>query len=744
MKLFDKRPLSLILCIMLVGLFVFADLGTTAKIVFALLSLALLGISFIPAVKSVISATFVRICLCAFIFSTLFGMLFFDYLYSPYNIYGEDIVAKGYITDKRIYHDNFTAVEVTTTKINEHSGASYKFNTNIYGNKGKSLVIGSEIVFKGKLSPFSQNDEFRAYNYANGIFANLDDFEIVSVITLESPSAVLDYFKPIRQNITNYAIEICGKNAGALLSALIIGERSYLDDKIELDFSRVGITHILALSGMHLVILTAILEKLLLLFKIKKTPRNIIKIFLIILYMALTGFPSSVVRAGIMVIIALLLFIFQNKADPTTSLFVSVWLIVIFNPYSVFDLSLLLSFLATLGVIVGSGVYKELKINSKSKLMPVLGSIFTSLFSVAATLIVVTVKFGGISLISPISTLLFSFVIEIFMFIGIIALILGGLIPVGVLVGKLGNLIISAVSTISQIDFIYASTANFFVKILVVAFSVAFVLFITFEVKKKKRYLISLGSALMFIFVFTAILCQISVFTDDIVYYFENEDEQILITGGGECSVIDFSDYTSADYRSLIKKLTESNITDIEQYIIPLYSARISLGVERLISKIKTDTVYLPTPINEDESALYNSVLSICEYYGVSVALYETVEIIKCGNVSVFQLERTVDSTTAQTYAFAYLYEDKFYTHFSNGAISDKNQDTADELIEHSDICIFGSRGKKYEIDYVIKTEMLQIKKIIISSENILFLNSVKPFYENKTVYFPDKISLIR
>ncbi len=743
MKLFYKRPLSLILCIMLIGLFIFADTGLLTKIIASIIALALFGVSFIPKIKKHIPGFLTRVCLIVFVLTMLFAMLFFDCLYSPLAFYGEDIEATAYVTDVENY-DNATVFELRTSCINGNDGANYKFEVTIYENWANNVKVGSEIVFTAKMRKFTANDKFRAYYMSNGIFATLDEFKPVSYTDEPVPGAPIDYFDGIRDNITHYAIDLCGENSGALLSALIIGERSYLSGKIELDFSRVGITHILALSGMHLVLLTAMLEKILLLFRIKKLQRNIVKIVLVILYMALTGFPSSVLRAGIMVIIALLLYMLHNNADSITSLFVSVSAIVIFNPYSIFDLSLILSFLATIGVIIGIEIYSELKAKKKSKLAPIISSIVTSLFSVATTLFLVTVRFGGLSIISPISTLLFSFIIEIFMYLGILALIIGSFIPIGVVLNVFGEGIICCVSLLSSIDFVYTPTNNIFIQIFVVIFSLAFALFAILHIKNKKRYLIILGSALGFILIFSTAYSQINLLFDDIIYYCENDDEHLIIKGSGECSVIDFTDYTGADYASLVEKLGENNISDIEQYILPVYSSLTYSGIDMLLSKIKTDIVYLPTPVNEDERELYGDLLNICQRYGVNLKNYDPVKKIACGAVSVFEIERTEYGTSTPTFTFTYLYKDKFYTHFSNGAITDRNYDTADELIANSDKCIFGSRGKKYEIKYELIRKYPSLEEICISSDDIVISRSVEAFYGDKIIYYPKKISLIR
>ena len=211
-------------------------------------------------------------------------------------------------------------------------------------------------------------------------------------------------------------INLSNKESGGLLAALLLGERDCLPIGTKVDFARIGISHVLALSGMHLAILVIGLSKLLAFFGVGKKTRTLISIIFTLFYMTLTGFSVSVTRAGVMLICSSLLFLLSRTKDSMTSLFIAVTLIVISSPYSIYDTSLWLSAFATLGIVVFSEIQ-----NGRVFIHPSVNWIITSLlstfFALGATFVFTSLKFNGISMLAPIATLIFSIIIEIFIYI---------------------------------------------------------------------------------------------------------------------------------------------------------------------------------------------------------------------------------------------------------------------------------------------------------------------------------------
>ena len=140
----------------------------------------------------------------------------------------------------------------------------------------------------------------------------------------------------------------------SLCKAVLLGDKQALSPKVRNDFSLTGTTYMIVVSGMHLSIIASFI---IFLFKKITSNRFIISgsvILASISYMAITGFTFSVVRAGIMIIIAYCGKIIFRQADSLNSLGIAALLMCIQNPFVVGDAGLLCSFSATLGIVLWS------------------------------------------------------------------------------------------------------------------------------------------------------------------------------------------------------------------------------------------------------------------------------------------------------------------------------------------------------------------------------------------------------
>jgi len=137
-----------------------------------------------------------------------------------------------------------------------------------------------------------------------------------------------------------------------VVKSIMVGDRSDITDTVRLDFSRAGIGHILAVSGMHVGILFAMISFLLVKFKVQKIWAHLIGILVLLLFMAVALYTPSVTRATIMMIIFLVSYFFQREPDQLTSLGIAAIIILIMNPYSVTSPSFLLSFSSVAGILL--------------------------------------------------------------------------------------------------------------------------------------------------------------------------------------------------------------------------------------------------------------------------------------------------------------------------------------------------------------------------------------------------------
>ena len=263
--------------------------------------------------------------------------------------YDGSVKIEAVVTDIDSSRAYETTLDLKTKRIDEVSFGSYKLKMSLSPYEAKGLSAGSVICFEGELLPFESSGSFHAEAYyaSRGFSARVSH---VGEIEIVERRAVLD-FGYLRELIARKTVMQSGEEAASLFIALFTGERDMLSENLRLDFTRLGINHVLALSGMHLAILSALFDKLLRLLLLGKKPRVLLLGAIVFFYMAMTGFSASVTRAGVMHIITSLTFLLASPRDSFTSLCFAVFLIVLVEPYAIRDIGLWLSALATLGVI---------------------------------------------------------------------------------------------------------------------------------------------------------------------------------------------------------------------------------------------------------------------------------------------------------------------------------------------------------------------------------------------------------
>ncbi|MBI2616671.1 ComEC/Rec2 family competence protein [Candidatus Gottesmanbacteria bacterium] len=179
-----------------------------------------------------------------------------------------------------------------------------------------------------------------------------------------------------------------------------------------------GTLHIIALSGINITILTTLTAKMLT-FMGKKAS-SIITICLIVLFVLFVGASPSIVRASIMGSMNLVAIVFGRQNWGLLSLFLAAMVILLFDFSLVKDVSFQLSFLATLGILLANKPSKrQLQNRLRDQLFYFLKeNLRLTLSAQLFTLPVIFLRFGRISLISPVANVLIEWAIQPIMILG--------------------------------------------------------------------------------------------------------------------------------------------------------------------------------------------------------------------------------------------------------------------------------------------------------------------------------------
>lgn len=182
-------------------------------------------------------------------------------------------------------------------------------------------------------------------------------------------------FKLKENLINNYGLHRLNNETFSVGTALIFGDRKYLDSQTYKPFVETGLAHLVAISGSHIAILFFSLNFIL--FFISERLRYVFLAFLLPFYAVFTGFGIPVVRAVFMALLFIISKLLYLKNNPLNILFFTGFLFLFLNPDTLFSVSFQLSFMAILGIITGVEIFKDY--NNWIKLFTV--SMFATLFT---------------------------------------------------------------------------------------------------------------------------------------------------------------------------------------------------------------------------------------------------------------------------------------------------------------------------------------------------------------------------
>lgn len=139
---------------------------------------------------------------------------------------------------------------------------------------------------------------------------------------------------------------------GEQLAQMLLGDGESLDFAQRREWNRSGISHMMAVSGLHLAILAGILDAILRLFGMSPRRKAVIFCAGVFLFMGLAGFGASVTRAGLMAIFCKSGLLLGRDSDPLNLLGFSASVMLAMNPYILLKTGFQLSYLSTLGILL--------------------------------------------------------------------------------------------------------------------------------------------------------------------------------------------------------------------------------------------------------------------------------------------------------------------------------------------------------------------------------------------------------
>jgi len=328
---------------------------------------------------------------------------------------GQTVVLKGYLDkepDIRLKNQKLD-ISAETITVNSEDGEKL-LPQSIFGRVLVTADLypeykyGEEIKIMGELQA---PKDFEGFSY-NRYLARFDIYSVSyypEIIKTGNSQGNLVYKKILNlkdrfRRVINMGL---GEPEASLARAIVLGDKNGIPEKIRRTFSRIGLSHIIAISGMHISILAALVMGLLFGAGLSRKYAFYVATLFLIFYIILIGLPASAVRAGLMGFLVLWALYIGRLNKIINSIIFTAAVLLFFNPKLLrSDIGFQLSFLAVLGIVYAypliDGWLEKIKIPKAKGMRDIFG---ITLAAQIFTMPILMLNFSTISLIAPFSNL---------------------------------------------------------------------------------------------------------------------------------------------------------------------------------------------------------------------------------------------------------------------------------------------------------------------------------------------------
>ena len=218
-----------------------------------------------------------------------------------------------------------------------------------YSKEPLNISLGDKITFKGTLSKPKNNTISNTFNYRKYLY-NHHVYYLVKIDNIK----VISKTRSVKYKVKNFIVKRSEKfKHSDYFKAFLIGDKSEMDDYSI--FQKNGVSHLFAISGMHLSLLSGII---LFLFK-KSRFKEILACIFLILFSMITNYSASIYRSLLLFIYIVLNKKLDLRISTVNVLLLVVFTLLIFNPLIIYDMGFLYSVSVSLGLILFNKYMKK-------------------------------------------------------------------------------------------------------------------------------------------------------------------------------------------------------------------------------------------------------------------------------------------------------------------------------------------------------------------------------------------------
>lgn len=633
----------------------FALLAGAAVLLIMLVILCICG--YIKPYRLFASA-FVIVIFCTALFH---GSFFFEHkLPLAESFSGEGRYIHATVTERRGAADYFT---VFVIRLHSIDGEEYEEKALLNCEYNSGFQVGYEIVLRGAaVTSLAAYPEDEAYDLlSEGIVLSVvSENENDSAVVSKNNLSFSDKCKSLNSLCSAKLKNSIKGDGGKLAAAMLLGDKSAIPSYVYRDFSRSGLSHYLAVSGLHVSIITGVVSFILLNLRIKHSYRNLLIALFAIGYLCILGFPISAVRSVAMLLTVFIAYSLGDSSDALNALGLAAAMLTVINPCVVFDKSFILSFCATLGIVVFMPVFYSLisklfenknedksaenkhygKLVLRKSVSFVFGTLMSITSALSLTLLPVMYFFGEVSILSFRSNLTATFAATPLLAASLFYLIFGGIPYIGELlewvIDASAGYILTLASNLSDTRGALVSLMSKQASILALLFSITVFFFLIIKLKHKKPLLVmpALYSLVLAGLVLTSISNRSANAEFEILSIDGNET--ICARYGADAAIVDITEGHLSSLRTAYEEAQQKGVTELDTLMLTHYHSKHLSSVSRFIAEVKVRRILLPRPQNESDAWIMAQLAEIASAKEVLVEMIPDDGIELIDGVFVF------------------------------------------------------------------------------------------------------------
>ena len=231
---------------------------------------------------------------------------------------------------------------------------SYYFKNDEYKFFKKKVNIGSSVIVKGKLVSPKNNTVPYLFNYKKYLYNK----RVYYTLKIDSIKILNENSNPFIKLKNRVIKHVNSYKDSTYLYAFILGKTELISDEVLTSYRENGISHLFALSGLHVSIFSSILLFILKKLRFKEILNYVLIFIFLLLFSFITGFSPSILRATLLFFLLSINKVFYLNIRTLDILYLVFIILVIIKPFIIYNLSFILSFTAAFFLIFSSDLLK--------------------------------------------------------------------------------------------------------------------------------------------------------------------------------------------------------------------------------------------------------------------------------------------------------------------------------------------------------------------------------------------------